>query len=67
MLENYFVVSLLVLRPFFFQCSVQTHQLKSICNDFVRLEQLVVYDILLIPPSTKHKLGAMDIRLCRRC
>jgi len=61
-------MSLLVLRPLFFQRSAQTHQLKSISisyNGFVKLEQFVVCDILLIPPNIEHKLGAMDIRLCR--
>jgi len=45
MLDNYFVVSLLVLQSFFFQCSVQTYQLKSIplsCNGFVRLKQYTI-------------------------
>jgi len=70
MLENYFVMSLFVLWPFLLRCSAQTHQLKSIpisCNGFVRLEQLVIHDTLLIPPNTEHNLGAMDIRLCRGC
>ena len=30
MLQNHFIVSLVVLRPFVFQCSAQTHQLRSI-------------------------------------
>jgi len=41
-LESYFVVFLLVLWLFFFQCLVQTHQLKSTpipCNGFIRMEQ----------------------------
>jgi len=62
MLENYFVVSLLELRPSFFQCLAQTHQLKSIsipCNDIVSLEQLVVHYTLLAPPNIEHKLGAI--------
>jgi len=67
-LEHYFVVSLLVLRPFFFQCSAQAHQLKSITYDgFGRLEQFVVHDTLLIPPNTEYKLRAMDIRICCEC
>jgi len=36
-------------------------------NGFVRLQQLIVHNILLIPSNTDHKLGAMDIRLCRGC
>jgi len=30
MLQNHFIVSFVVLRPFVFQCSAQTHQLRSI-------------------------------------
>jgi len=30
MLQNHFIVSLVVLRPFIFQCSAKTHQLCSI-------------------------------------
>jgi len=52
-LKNYFVVYLLVLWPFFFQCSAQTHQLKSIpYNSFVRLKQLVVHNPT---DSTKYR------------
>jgi len=39
MLQNHFIVSLVVLRPFVFQCSAQTHQLHSIsiaCDCFSR-------------------------------
>jgi len=39
MLQNHFIVSLVVLRPFVFQCSAQTHQLLSIpiaCDCFSR-------------------------------
>ena len=39
MLQNHFIVSLVVLRPFVFQCSAQTHQLRSIpiaCDFFSR-------------------------------
>ena len=39
MLQNHFIVSLVVLRPFVFQWSAQTHQLRSIliaCDCFSR-------------------------------
>ncbi|KYN16062.1 hypothetical protein ALC57_11692 [Trachymyrmex cornetzi] len=39
MLQNHFIVSLVVLRSFVFQCSAQTHQLHSIpiaCDCFSR-------------------------------
>jgi len=39
MLQNHFIVSLVVLRPFVFQCSAQTYQLLSIpiaCDCFSR-------------------------------
>ena len=42
MLENNFVVSLLVLWPFLLQCSAQMHQLRLIpipCDGFTRFEQ----------------------------
>jgi len=67
MLENYFVVSLLVLRPFFsmFGSNASIPKLIPIlCNGFISLEQQIVHDIMLIPPNTEHKLGAMDIRFC---
>jgi len=38
-LQNHFIVSLVVLRPFVFQCSAQMHQLRSIpiaCDCFSR-------------------------------
>jgi len=58
------------IAAFFLQCSAQAHQLKSIpitYNGFFRLEQHVVHDTQLILSNTEHKLGVMDIRLCRRC
>ena len=45
MLEDNFVVPLLVLWPLLLQCSVQTHQLRSIlipCNGFTQIQQLII-------------------------
>ena len=69
MLQNHFIVSLVVLRPFVFQCSAQTHQLRSIpiaCDCFSRFYQFIIHYAELVPPNTEHDLGAVNIRFGRR-
>ena len=63
-LEDNFVLSLFVLWLFLPQCSVQTHQLRSIltpCNGFTRFEQLTIYHMGLLPPNSEHNLGTVNI------
>ena len=46
MLEDNFVVFLLVLWPFLLQCSAQTHQLRSkpiSCDGFTWNQQLIIH------------------------
>ena len=65
MLEDNFVVSLLVLWPFFLQCSAQSHQFRSIpipCDDFTRFQQFIIHHTEMVPPNAEHNLGTVNIR-----
>ena len=69
MLEDNFVVSLLVLWPFHLECSTQTYQLRSIsisCDGFTRFQKLIIHHTELIPPNAEHNLGTVNIRSGRR-
>ena len=67
MLEDNFVVSLLVLWQFLLQCSTQTHQLRSISipyDGFTWLQQLIIE---LLPPNSENNLSTMSIRSGLEC
>ena len=69
MMEDNFVVSLLVLWPFLLQCSAQTYQLCSIpipCDDFTWFQQLITHHTELVPPNAEHNLGTVNIRSGRQ-
>ena len=55
MLQNHFIVSLVVLRPFVFQCSAQTHQLRSIPITWLFQSVLTVHNTLRWAGPTKYK------------
>ena len=64
MLEDNFVLSLLVLRPFLLQCPPSTHQLRSmliLCDGFTRFQQLIIHHIDLLPLNAEHNLGIVNI------
>ena len=62
MLEDNFVVSLLVLQPFHLKCSAQTHQLRSIpipCDGFSWFQQLIIHHTELVSRNVEHNLGTV--------
>ena len=69
-LEDDFVVSLLVLSPFVLQFSAQMHQLRSIlipCDGSTRFQKLIIHHTELVPLNAEHNLGTVNIRSgCRR-
>ena len=69
MLEDNFVVSLLILWPFLLQCSAQTYQLRSIpipYDDFTRFQQLIIHRVELVLLNAEHNLGTVNIRSGRQ-
>ena len=62
MLENNFVVSLLVLLLFLLQISAQMHQLRSIpilCDGFTWFQQLIMHHPDLVPSNAEHNLSVV--------
>ena len=48
----------------FFQCSAQTHQLRSLpipYDGFTRVEQVIIHHTVLVPPNAEHNLGTVNI------
>ena len=67
--RNHFFVPLLVLWPFFAQCSAETDQLPSmpfLSDGFVRFLQLIINNIDLVPPNKQHNLRSVNIQPSRR-
>ena len=65
MLEDNFVVSLLVLWLFLLQCSAQTHQLRLIPiprNGCTRFQQFIIHHTELVPSNAEQNLGTVNIR-----
>ena len=62
MLEDNFVVSLLVLLTFFLQCLAQTHQLRSIPISYDIFQQFIIHHTELVLPNAEHNPGTMNIR-----